>query len=98
MPAALLRPGDHLTRTPGAASASPGLPALSTSAPGKRFGDRIAFHDASLEIGYGSATVAGIPLTPGNAVEIRRRISIMPESDGQEVRRTAPPADVTGSR
>jgi ABC-2 type transport system ATP-binding protein len=30
----------------------------------------------------GSATVAGIPLTPENGVEIRRRISIMPEMPG----------------
>jgi ABC-2 type transport system ATP-binding protein len=30
----------------------------------------------------GSATVAGIPLTPENGVAIRRRISIMPESPG----------------
>jgi ABC-2 type transport system ATP-binding protein len=30
----------------------------------------------------GSATVAGIPLTPANGVAIRRRISIMPESPG----------------
>jgi ABC-2 type transport system ATP-binding protein len=30
----------------------------------------------------GSAMVAGIPLTPENGVEIRRRISIMPESPG----------------
>jgi ABC-2 type transport system ATP-binding protein len=30
----------------------------------------------------GSATVAGIPLSPGNAAEIRRRISIMPEAPG----------------
>jgi ABC-2 type transport system ATP-binding protein len=30
----------------------------------------------------GSATVAGIPLTPDNGVEIRQRISIMPESPG----------------
>jgi ABC-2 type transport system ATP-binding protein len=30
----------------------------------------------------GSATVAGIALTPENGVEIRRRISIMPESPG----------------
>jgi len=29
-----------------------------------------------------SATVAGIPLTPENGVEIRQRISIMPESPG----------------
>ena len=34
----------------------------------------------------GSATVAGIPLTPGNGVEIRRRISIMPESPGLYLR------------
>ena len=30
----------------------------------------------------GSATVAGIPLEPKNGVEIRRRISVMPESPG----------------
>ncbi len=30
----------------------------------------------------GSATVAGIPLSPGNEAEIRRRISIMPEAPG----------------
>jgi ABC-2 type transport system ATP-binding protein len=30
----------------------------------------------------GRATVAGIPLTPGNGVEIRQRIAIMPESPG----------------
>jgi ABC-2 type transport system ATP-binding protein len=30
----------------------------------------------------GSATVAGIPLTPENGVEIRRRVSIMPELPG----------------
>jgi ABC-2 type transport system ATP-binding protein len=34
----------------------------------------------------GSATVAGIPLTPENGVEIRRRISIMPESPGVYLR------------
>jgi len=34
----------------------------------------------------GSATVAGIPLTPANGVEIRRRISIMPESPGLYLR------------
>jgi ABC-2 type transport system ATP-binding protein len=34
----------------------------------------------------GSATVAGIPLAPENGVEIRRRISIMPESSGLYVR------------
>jgi ABC-2 type transport system ATP-binding protein len=36
----------------------------------------------------GSATVAGIPLTPENGVEIRRRISIMPESPGLYLRLT----------
>jgi ABC-2 type transport system ATP-binding protein len=34
----------------------------------------------------GSATVAGIPLMPDNGVEIRRRISIMPESPGLYLR------------
>src|ERR1700726_876019 len=34
----------------------------------------------------GSATVAGIPLTPEYGVEIRRRISIMPESPGLYLR------------
>jgi ABC-2 type transport system ATP-binding protein len=34
----------------------------------------------------GSATVAGIPLTPGNGVKIRQRISIMPESPGLYLR------------
>jgi ABC-2 type transport system ATP-binding protein len=34
----------------------------------------------------GSATIAGIPLTPENGVEIRRRISIMPESPGLYLR------------
>jgi ABC-2 type transport system ATP-binding protein len=34
----------------------------------------------------GSATVAGIPLTPENGVEIRQRISIMPESPGLYLR------------
>jgi ABC-2 type transport system ATP-binding protein len=34
----------------------------------------------------GSATVAGIPLTPANGVRIRRRISIMPESPGLYLR------------
>src|SRR5471032_1008755 len=34
----------------------------------------------------GSATVAGIPLRPDNGVEIRRRISIMPESPGLYLR------------
>jgi ABC-2 type transport system ATP-binding protein len=30
----------------------------------------------------GSASVAGLPLTPGNGVSIRRRIAVMPESPG----------------
>ncbi|HTW98943.1 MAG TPA: ABC transporter ATP-binding protein [Acidimicrobiales bacterium] len=34
----------------------------------------------------GSATVAGLPLTPENGVEIRRRVSIMPESPGLYLR------------
>ncbi len=34
----------------------------------------------------GSATIAGIPLAPQNGVEIRRRISIMPESPGLYLR------------
>ncbi len=34
----------------------------------------------------GSATVAGIPLTPENGVEIRRRIAVMPESPGLYLR------------
>ena len=34
----------------------------------------------------GSATVAGIPLTPENGVEIRRRIAIMPELPGLYLR------------
>ena len=37
----------------------------------------------------GSATVAGIPLTPENGVEIRRRIAIMPESPGLYLRLSA---------
>ena len=36
----------------------------------------------------GSATVVGIPLTPENGVEIRRRISIMPEAPGLYLRLT----------
>jgi ABC-2 type transport system ATP-binding protein len=36
----------------------------------------------------GSATVTGIPLTPENGAEIRRRISIMPESPGLYLRLT----------
>jgi ABC-2 type transport system ATP-binding protein len=34
----------------------------------------------------GSATVAGLPLTPENGVEIRRRVSVMPESPGLYLR------------
>jgi ABC-2 type transport system ATP-binding protein len=34
----------------------------------------------------GSATVAGLPLTPANGVAIRRRIAIMPESPGLYLR------------
>jgi ABC-2 type transport system ATP-binding protein len=34
----------------------------------------------------GTATVAGIPLTPENGVQIRRRISVMPESPGLYLR------------
>jgi ABC-2 type transport system ATP-binding protein len=34
----------------------------------------------------GSATVAGVPLTPENGVEIRRRIAIMPEAPGLYLR------------
>ncbi len=101
-----------------AASPDPGGgPALSIRHLSKRFGDRVAFDDLSLEVGRGevfgflgpngagktttirtlgtliaptsgSATVAGIPLTPGNGVEIRRRISIMPESPGLYLRLT----------
>jgi ABC-2 type transport system ATP-binding protein len=92
-----------------------GAPALSVHGLSKRFGDRIAFQDVSLEISHGevfgflgpngagkttmvrtlgtliapssgSATVAGVPLTPENGVEIRRRISIMPESPGLYLR------------
>jgi ABC-2 type transport system ATP-binding protein len=36
----------------------------------------------------GSATIAGIPLSPENGVEIRQRISIMPESPGLYLRLT----------
>ena len=95
-----------------------GAPALSVDQLSKRFGDRIAFDDVSLEVGHGevfgflgpngagkttmvrtlgtllsptsgSATVAGIPLTPENGVEIRQHISIMPESPGLYLRLTA---------
>src|SRR5450631_4719292 len=92
-------------------------PALSVHDLSKRFGDRVAFHDVSFEIGYGeifgflgpngagkttpvrtlgtlitptsgSATVAGITLSPENGVEIRRRIAIMPEAPGLYLRLT----------
>jgi ABC-2 type transport system ATP-binding protein len=88
-----------------------GAPALTVNGLTKRFGDRVAFADVSLEVGRGevfgflgpngagktttvrtlgtliaptsgSAVVAGIPLEPENGVEIRKRISIMPESPG----------------
>jgi ABC-2 type transport system ATP-binding protein len=36
----------------------------------------------------GSATVAGVPLTPHNGVEIRRRIAVMPETPGLYLRLT----------
>jgi ABC-2 type transport system ATP-binding protein len=36
----------------------------------------------------GSASVAGIPLSPENGVEIRRRIAVMPESPGLYLRMT----------
>ncbi|MBF9069654.1 ABC transporter ATP-binding protein [Streptacidiphilus fuscans] len=36
----------------------------------------------------GSATVAGLPLTPENGIEIRKRISLMPESPGLYLRLT----------
>jgi ABC-2 type transport system ATP-binding protein len=36
----------------------------------------------------GSATIAGLPLTPENTVEIRRRIAIMPEAPGLYLRLT----------
>ncbi|MHB8293778.1 MAG: ABC transporter ATP-binding protein [Acidimicrobiales bacterium] len=81
----------------------------------KRFGERVAFEDVSLEVGRGevfgflgpngagkttmvrtlgtliaptsgSASVAGLSLAPESGVEIRRRISIMPESPGLYLR------------
>ena len=36
----------------------------------------------------GSATIAGIPLAPENGVEIRRRISVIPETPGLYLRQT----------
>src|SRR6202521_4722596 len=102
-------------RTPPVPPPSTTAPALSVDHLSKRFGDRIAFDDVSLEVGHGevfgflgpngagktttvrtlgtliaptpgSATVAGIPLTPENGVEIRRRIAIVPESPGLYLR------------
>ena len=99
---------------------SPGggdAPALSVAHLSKRFGDRVAFHDVSFEVGHGevfgflgpngagkttmvrtlgtllepsagAASIGGIPLTPDNGVEIRRRIAIMPESPGLYLRLT----------
>jgi ABC-2 type transport system ATP-binding protein len=90
---------------------APGDHALTVEHLSKRFGDRVAFEDVSLEVGYGevfgflgpngagktttvrtlgtliapssgTATVAGIELTPANGPLIRARISIMPESPG----------------
>jgi ABC-2 type transport system ATP-binding protein len=103
------------SRRPAAARPDNGVAALSVRNLGKRFGDRVAFHDVSFEIGQGevfgflgpngagktttvrtlgtliaptsgSATVAGIPLTPENGVQIRQRIAIMPESPGLYLR------------
>jgi len=83
----------------------------------KRFGDRVAFEDVSLEVGRGevfgflgpngagkttmvrtlgaliaptsgSATVAGLALTEENAVSIRDRIAVMPETPGLYLRLT----------
>jgi ABC-2 type transport system ATP-binding protein len=39
-----------------------------------------------IEATSGTATVAGLPLTPANGVEIRRRIAVMPESPGLYLR------------
>jgi len=86
-------------------------PALSVDRLTKRFGNRTAFEDLSIEVAHGevfgflgpngagktttvrtlgtliaptsgAATIAGIPLRPENGVEIRQRISIMPEAPG----------------
>ena len=99
----------------GASDATGSGPALRVEGLGKRFGDRVAFDDVSLEVGYGevfgflgpngagktttvrtlgtliaptsgSATVTGFPLVPENGIEIRRRVSIMPESSGLYLR------------
>src|SRR5580698_8418962 len=92
-------------------------PALVVNHLTKRFGNRTAFEDLSIEVAQGevfgflgpngagktttvrtlgtliaptsgSATVAGIPLSPENGVEIRRRIAIMPEAPGLYLRLT----------
>jgi len=39
-----------------------------------------------LEPSAGSATIVGLPLAPGNGVEIRRRTAVMPESPGLYLR------------
>ena len=41
-----------------------------------------------IEPSSGTATVAGIPLAPANAVEIRQHVSIMPEAPGLYLRLT----------
>jgi len=124
-PVAVSAPGGHVARPPDDDLVSPQKPAvpsaghdavaLSVRNLSKRFGNRVAFHDVSFDIGHGevfgflgpngagktttvrtlgtliaptsgSATVAGIPLAPENGVEIRRRISVMPESPGLYLR------------
>jgi ABC-2 type transport system ATP-binding protein len=76
--------------------------ALSVRGLSKRFGDRVAFLGPNgagktttvrtlgtlIAPTAGSATVAGIPLTPENGVEIRRRISVMPEAPGLYLRQS----------
>src|SRR5262245_10476900 len=107
--------GQNGTRAGQTSTAKGGAAALSVRGLGKRFGDRVAFHDVSFEIGFGevfgflgpngagkttivrtlgtlikptsgSATVAGIPLTPENGAQIRQRISVMPEWPGLYLR------------
>src|SRR6202167_763245 len=97
--------------------ASAQAPALSVDRLTKRFGNRTAFEDLSIEVAHGevfgflgpngagktttvrtlgtliaptsgAATVAGIPLSPENDVEIRQRIAIMPEAPGLYLRLT----------
>jgi len=104
-----------MTDPDGASAEGPRASAVTAHALSKRFGDRVAFEDLTLDIGYGevfgflgpngagktttvrtlstliaptsgSATVAGLPLTPENGVEIRRRIAVMPEAPGLYVR------------